>query len=387
MTSRITLLGATGYTGGLVLEALLRQGIRPTIAGRNPAALTALAEDSGGLDHVVVDAARPDDLRKHLGHGDVLITTVGPFERYGFPVAQAAADAGAHYLDSTGEVGFVRALHARHHQRAREVGAVMLPAFGYDYVPGVLAAALALQEAGPSAHAVDIGYFASGPLARGISQGTRTTMRDGLTLPSPRRQHHQLVDERTASRVRRFTVRGRSRSAFLVSGTEVLFLPEEFPTLEAVTVYNGWFPALSRPLSLYSALVSAAKRLPAGDRIADVLTSPVLLGPPGGPDAALRARIPSHVVAVASGAQGADPLAEVHLVGPNPLQPHRRTPRLGRRPARDRSRRRPRCRGAYHRLRRRHPPPGVRRTRTRHGLTCGSGVLQADTPRARRRDA
>lgn len=120
MTSRITLFGATGYTGGLVLEALLRQGVRPTIAGRNPAALTALAEDSGGLDHVVVDAARPDDLRKHLGHGDVLITTVGPFERYGFPVAQAAADAGAHYLDSTGEVGFVRALHARHHQRARE---------------------------------------------------------------------------------------------------------------------------------------------------------------------------------------------------------------------------------------------------------------------------
>ncbi|WP_254873686.1 hypothetical protein [Streptomyces sp. CAI-21] len=49
-----------------------------------------------------------------------------------------------------------------------------------------------------------------------------------------------------------------------------------------------------------------------------MLTSPVLLGPPGGPDAALRARIPSHVVAVASGAQGADPLAEVHLVGPNP---------------------------------------------------------------------
>ncbi|MGW2264579.1 saccharopine dehydrogenase family protein [Streptomyces koyangensis] len=318
MTSRIILLGATGYTGGLVLEALLRRGVRPTIAGRNPVALTTLAEDSGGLGHVVVDAERPDELRKHLRTGDVLITTVGPFERFGFPVAQAAADAGAHYLDSTGEVGFVRAVHARHHQRARETGAVMLPAFGYDYVPGVLAASLALREAGPSARAVDIGYFASGPLARGISQGTRATMRDGLTLPSPRRQGHRLVDERTASRVRRFTVRGRSRSAFLVSGTEVLFLPEEFPSLDAITVYNGWFPALSRPLSLYSSLVNAVTRLPAGGRIADVLTRPALLGPPGGPDAALRARIPSHVVAVASGARGAGPLAEVHLVGPNP---------------------------------------------------------------------
>ncbi|MET7507044.1 saccharopine dehydrogenase NADP-binding domain-containing protein [Streptomyces albidoflavus] len=318
MSPRIILLGATGYTGGLVLDALLRRGVSPTVAGRNPSALTALAERSGGLDHLVVDAGNPDDLRKHLSEGDVLITTVGPFERFGFPVAQAAADAGAHYLDSTGEVGFVRALHARHHQRAQESGAVMLPAFGYDYVPGALAAALALRKAGASARAVDIGYFASGPLWRGISQGTRTTMRDGMTLPSARWDHHRLVDERTASRVRRFTVRGRGKSAFLVSGTEVLFLPQEFPSLDAVTVYNGWFPALSRPLSLYSALVGAVERLPAGARIAEALTRPVLLGPPGGPDAALRARIPSHVVAVASGAQGGRPLAEVHLTGPNP---------------------------------------------------------------------
>ncbi|MFD5108222.1 saccharopine dehydrogenase family protein [Streptomyces cinereoruber] len=319
MTSRIILLGATGYTGGLVLDALLRRGVEPTVAGRDPAALAALAARSGGLDHLTVDAATPDDLKKHLRRGDVLITTVGPFERFGLPVAQAAADAGAHYLDSSGEVGFVRTLHTRHHHRARETGAVMLPAFGYDYVPGLLAAALALRKAGPAARAVDIGYFSTGPIWRGISQGTRTTMRDGLTLPSARRYRHRLVDERTASRVRRFTVRGRRKSAFLVSGTEVLFLPEEFPSLDAVTVYNGWFPALSRPLSLYSALVNAATRLPAGDRITDVLTRPLLAGPPGGPDAALRARIPSHVVAVASsGAQGRTPLAEVHLEGPNP---------------------------------------------------------------------
>ncbi|MFJ7128749.1 saccharopine dehydrogenase family protein [Streptomyces sp. NPDC098101] len=319
MTGRVVLLGATGYTGGLVLDALLRRGAGPTLAGRDPAALAALAERSGGLDHLVVDAATPDDLRKHLRRGDVLITTVGPFERFGFPVARAAADAGAHYLDSSGEVGFVRTLHARHHRRARETGAVMLPAFGYDYVPGALAAALALRQAGPTARAVDIGYFATGPIWRGISRGTRTTMRDGMTLPSPRRHRQRLVDERTASRVRRFTVRGRRKSAFLVSGTEVLFLPEEFPSLDDVTVYNGWFPPLSRPISLYSGLVDAATRLPAGGRIADALTRPLLAGPPGGPDAALRARIPSHVVAVASsGVPGEAPLAEVHLEGPNP---------------------------------------------------------------------
>ncbi|MEU3609346.1 saccharopine dehydrogenase NADP-binding domain-containing protein [Streptomyces sp. NPDC035033] len=319
MNSRIILLGATGYTGDLVLNALIRKGVRPTVAGRNPTALEALAKRSGDLDHLVVDAATPDGLKKHLRPGDVLITTVGPFERFGFPVAQAAADTGAHYIDSSGEVGFVRTLYNRHHHRARETGAVMLPAFGYDYVPGILAAALALRKAGAAARAIDIGYFATGPIWRGISQGTRTTMRDGMTLPSARRHRRVLVEERTASRVRRFTVRGRRKSAFLVSGTEVLFLPGEFPSLDDVTVYNGWFPALSRFLSLYSALANATTRLPAGDKITNALTRPLLIGPPGGPDAALRAQIPSHVVAIASsGIDNQAPLAEVHLEGPNP---------------------------------------------------------------------
>ena len=319
MTSRILLLGATGYTGGLVLDALLRRGVRPTVAGRNPAALAALAESSGGLDHAVVDAGDPASLREQLRQGDVLITTVGPFERYGYPVAEAAADIGAHYIDSTGEVGFVRNLYERYHRRAKESGAVMLPAFGYDYVPGILAGALALQRAGDAARALDIGYFATAPLRKGISQGTRTTMRDGLTLPSTRLHRHRLVDERTASRVRDFTLPGGRRSAFLVSGTEVLFLPNTFPELSGITVYNGWFPALSRPLSVVSAVANAVNRLPGGSTLTELLTRPMAGGPPGGPDAAERARNRSYVVASAStGVPRSVPLAEVHVEGPNP---------------------------------------------------------------------
>jgi len=319
MTSNILLLGATGYTGGLVLDSLLRRGVRPTLAGRNPAALAALAERSGGLDHVVVDAADPASLRRHLSPGDVLITTVGPFERHGYPVAEAAADVGAHYIDSTGEVGFVRNLQERYHRRAQETGAVMLPAFGYDYVPGILAGALATHQAGGSVRALDIGYFATAPLRKGISQGTRTTMRDGLTLPSTRLHRNRLREERTASRVVDFPVLGGRRSAFLVSGTEVLFLPTAFPELSGITVYNGWFPELSRVLSVVSGAVNAVNRLPGGSGLTDLMTRPMASGPPGGPDAAERARNRSLVVAVASnGVLGSDPLAEVQLEGPNP---------------------------------------------------------------------
>jgi hypothetical protein len=75
----------------------------------------------------------------------------------------------------------------------------------------------------------------------------------------------------------------------------VLFLPATLPELEDITVYNGWLPAFSRPLSLLSALVNAIKRYPAGRDLTDVLTRPLLAGPAGGPDNALRERIPSLV--------------------------------------------------------------------------------------------
>ncbi|WP_435591344.1 hypothetical protein [Nocardia sp. bgisy118] len=94
----------------------------------------------------------------------------------------------------------------------------------------------------------------------------------------------------------------------------MLFLPADFPTLDSVTVYNGWFPALARPIAAMSAITAAATRIPLGRKVLDVLTRP-MIGPPSGPDAAERARTRSHVVAVAS--SDAAPPAEVHVEGPS----------------------------------------------------------------------
>ncbi|MFF2083999.1 saccharopine dehydrogenase NADP-binding domain-containing protein [Nocardia sp. NPDC058176] len=314
MTGRVVLLGATGYTGGLVLDSLRHRGIEPVLAGRNRDSLRAIADRHGGLDHALVDVTDPVGVATLVRRGDILISTVGPFERFGHAVAAAAADVGAHYIDTTGEVGFVLELRRRLHDRARETGSLMLPAFGYDYVPGILAGTLAAHEAGAAARAVDIGYFASGPLWRGLSQGTRTTMRDGLTLPAPRWRDHHLTEERTAAEVRKFTVREHRKNAFLVSGTEVLFLPAEFPLLDAVSVYNGWFPALSRPITVAAAAAAVTSRFAIGRKLVDRVTRP-MIGPAGGPDADRRARIGSHVTAVAY--SGPDVLSEVQVRGPN----------------------------------------------------------------------
>lgn len=318
MSGRIVLFGATGYTGDLVLGAMLRRGIRPVLAGRNVAALSELARKHTGLEFFPADAKDPESIRRLLTEGDVLISTVGPFERFGVDVAEAAVRAGARYIDTTGEVGFVRMLQERFADRAMETGAVLLPAFGYDYVPGILAGALAAQQAGDAGRRLDVGYFTSGALRPGLSHGTRNTLRDGLFLPAVRFLNGRLTEVRMGADVHVFPMRGARggrKTGLLVPGTEVLFLPEEFPQLDTVTVYNGWFSPFSRAISLISAVTAALAQSARVRRVMEKLSSPIV-GKPGGPDSARRAKTRTEVVATVAGADGGL-LSSVQLTGPN----------------------------------------------------------------------
>src|SRR5258708_24835919 len=175
---RIVLYGATGYMGGLTAQAMVAGGARPVLAGRDKGRLVAvgagISQAVGGatLETAVAGAAGPGPLRDLLGPGDVLVSTAGPFLKVGRPVVAAAVDAGAIYLDSSGEPPFIRAVFDEFAPRAERTGAVLLTAFGYDYVPGNLAGALALQAAGPAAARVQVCYFVRGNLRRGTRAGT-----------------------------------------------------------------------------------------------------------------------------------------------------------------------------------------------------------------------
>ncbi|MEV5541511.1 hypothetical protein AB0L13_32160 [Saccharopolyspora shandongensis] len=149
----------------------------------------------------------------------------------------------------------------------------------------------------------------------GVYAAAPTGVADGITLPVTVWENGQLIDERAAHRVRTFKVQGKKKAAALASGTEILYLPAQFPTLESVNVYNGWFPALSRGLQLVSAFANTAVKTPVGERVVDFVKARSI-GPAGGPDAAERARTRTHAVAVARDGSGA-PLAEVHREGPS----------------------------------------------------------------------
>ena len=144
-------------------EELIAAGERPVLAGRSAERLASLAAElGGGLETAVADVARPASCGALVERGDVLVATVGPFMRFGRPAVEAAVAAGATYIDSTGEPPFIREVFERYGEAAERADCALMTAMGYDFVPGNLAGALALERAGDAAVRVDTGYFFTG---------------------------------------------------------------------------------------------------------------------------------------------------------------------------------------------------------------------------------
>ncbi len=328
-TGRVVLLGATGYTGDLVARVLVAAGVRPVLAGRNQDRLRRLAAELGGpggpLECLPADVTDPTSVRALVRGGDVLLTTVGPFARWGRAALDAAVSVGAHYVDSTGEGSFIRHVVERAGPQAASAGSVLLTAFGYDYVPGNLAAALALRRAadadGGEPVTVEVGYFMTGASgAGGASGGTRASAVGMVGEAGYAWLDGRLVPQRPGHELLRVRAGGRLRPAVSVPATEQFFLPRLAPTLRTVRVGLGWFGPLTPAVAVASRAAGLVDRLPplrAGlGRLLAPAVRRVAGGSSGGPDEQSRARTGSLVVA---GVRSGDDrlLAHVELTGPN----------------------------------------------------------------------
>lgn len=320
----IVVFGATGFTGRLVVDALVARGEPVRIVGRSRDRLEQLSAHHGGLDLRVADVERPADLKAAIDGAAALVTTVGPFTWWGEPAVEAAIDAGVPYLDSTGEPGFIRRVFERYGPRAVERGIPLITAFGYDYVPGNLAAGLALEQAGGEAVRVDIGYFVSGPRsARGFSAGTMRSLRAAITEPQFAWRDGRLVEERGSRATLEFEFDGRSHPAITIGSSEHLALPQSFPRLTEVNACLGWFGPASRAVQKLSKIDAVIASIPfvrnsraaTAGRAGARRTEPK--GPVAGPDPARRRRSGTDVVAIARDQAGRH-LATVRVKGPNP---------------------------------------------------------------------
>jgi short subunit dehydrogenase-like uncharacterized protein len=152
----IVLFGATGFTGGLTAEYLARHGgakLRWALAGRNLEKLRAvrsrLAEIEPACAELPLLTAEVDDaqsIRAVAESAQVVITTVGPYIRYGEPLVAACAKAGTDYVDLTGEPEFVDRMWLEYHELARSTGARIVHCCGFDSIPHDLGAYFTVQQ-------------------------------------------------------------------------------------------------------------------------------------------------------------------------------------------------------------------------------------------------
>ncbi|MEJ7875293.1 MAG: saccharopine dehydrogenase NADP-binding domain-containing protein [Solirubrobacterales bacterium] len=312
-TGRVVLFGATGYTGELTARAMVKRGMRPVLAGRRREAVEALASELGDLEAAVADVSDPATIRALVERGDTLVTTVGPFARWGDAALDAAIDAGAHYIDSTGEPPFVRKVFESGGPRAEESGTVAMTAMAYDWVPGNLTGALALAEA-EGAAAVRIGYFVTGGGMGGMSGGTRASLMGTLTEPSFQFRGGSLKAERGAKQVRSFSAGGRERQGISVGTSEAFSLPRVYPGLRDVEVYLGWFGRQSRAMQAFSLVGSGVTKIPGVRAATGRAVERLVKTSTGGPDEEARTGGGSIFVAEALNG-GGDIVARVQTEG------------------------------------------------------------------------
>jgi short subunit dehydrogenase-like uncharacterized protein len=229
----IAVYGATGYTGRLVVRELVRRGLDAVLSGRSAAKLRTLAGELA--PEAPVRPAELDDrdaLRHALGDCAAVINCAGPFTRYGEPVVKAAVETGTHYVDTTGEQDYMQRVYEGYDDPARAAEVAVIPAVGFDYVPGDLICRLAARDREPLRELV-VAYAVSGFAA------TRGTLHSGLEMARRRALEYRDGEWRVGGRVpprARFTFPpplGRRAMTRYPSG-EVLTVPRHTRT-RAVT--------------------------------------------------------------------------------------------------------------------------------------------------------
>jgi short subunit dehydrogenase-like uncharacterized protein len=296
---------------------MVGRGLRPVLAGRDGDRLRLVASEFSDLEVATADVRDPESVSRLLRFGDVLVSTVGPFSRLGHPAIRAAIEAGAIYLDSTAEPSFIRRVFEEYGPVAERNGASLLTAFGCDYLPGNLAGAWAINDAGIRVVRVEVGYFITGGgFGQGFSRGTLRSGIESVTEPVFSWQNG-LRGEQAGLRMRRFTIGGKHRPALSIRGTEQYALPRLSRGIREVDVYLGWFGAATTPLHWTARLRDRTSWLPDIGPVVARLGGAISRFVPAEPNAALLSRATSQVVAEAFSADGAL-LADCRFTAPEP---------------------------------------------------------------------
>lgn len=140
----VVVWGATGFTGRLVIEYLARQyaqggALRWAAAGRNAGKLQQVLTDVAGPNHsvplIVADSGDRQSLASLAESTRVVLTTVGPYAKFGTPLVEVCVNSGTHYCDLSGEPQWMRRMIDSFQDAAVASGARIVHSCGFDSIP------------------------------------------------------------------------------------------------------------------------------------------------------------------------------------------------------------------------------------------------------------
>jgi short subunit dehydrogenase-like uncharacterized protein len=196
----IVLYGATGFVGKLTAEYLAKAGgdARIALAGRSQGKLRAVRETLGDKAQswqlLTADASQPSTLDAMAAQTQVVVTTVGPYLKYGLPLVAACAAAGTDYADLTGEPLFIRESIDLCHKQAIDTGARIVHSCGFDSIPSDLTV-FALHRRAEQDDAGELGdtNFVVRRLAAAFSGGTVASMLELMRTASADPEARRLM--------------------------------------------------------------------------------------------------------------------------------------------------------------------------------------------------
>ena len=179
--------GSYGYTGQLIVDLALEEGLHPILAGRKESRLRAQARKYN-LEYRVFSLGETIKLDSALNEVDAVLHCAGPFVHTFRQMAEACLRTKTHYVDISGEIPGFEAL-AERDSLAKEAGIMLLPGGGFDVVPTDCLAAH-LKQRLPDATRLRL--FLRG-VGAGVSRGTAKSAVENMHRQGMIRKNGKLL--------------------------------------------------------------------------------------------------------------------------------------------------------------------------------------------------
>ncbi|WP_240033973.1 saccharopine dehydrogenase family protein [Planococcus salinus] len=289
MQKKWLIYGAYGYTGELIAREAKKRGMRPVLAGRNPDKLKPLGEELQLETRVFpVGPAAAESLSDIA----LVLHCAGPFQKTSAPMIRACLEAGADYLDITGEISVFEHSFAQN-AAAKEADITVCSGVGFDVIP-TDCTALKLKELMPDAESLSLGFDSNS----GISPGTFKTMIEGMGSGSAERRDGQIIPVPLGSQRRMIDFGRGTRSSIGIPWGDV-----------STAFYTTGIPNISAWIPMKKSRILGARIF---SRTGSILTLPFVQKTlknwverrVSGPDETLRAGAPAYIWGEAVNAEG-----------------------------------------------------------------------------------